>query len=224
MSPFTWLSRRRLWRGLAVLFAGLSVNLTVVSLDLFALDRIVWNDLEGAGRQAFSRGAAGAAGWSGQTLRFGRAVSSSAEKRLQSDPVGVVPSWSRASGSIARYDYERFVRRFEDARGLPVVCLMSSQVQVGADPAWHAEWGFSVGVAGSPVVPKCLFPSKPIWGGFILNTLFYSGLCLIVLTRIQRLRCASRSRRGECRACGHPLARLPRCPECGAEVPRPARA
>jgi hypothetical protein len=88
-----------------------------------------------------------------------------------------------------------------------MVCLMSSQVQEGADPAWRAEWGFSVGVAESPVVPKRLFPTKPIWAGFILNTLFYSGLFLIVLTRMQR-----------CRACGHPLAGLACCPECGAVV------
>ena len=216
MSPLAWLNRRRLWCGLTVVFAGLLLNLAVVSLDLLALDRILWNDREGAGSQAFSSGAAGTAGWSGQTLRFGRAVSSSAEKRLQTGPVGVVPSWSRASGSIERSDCERFLRRIEDARGLPMVCLMSSQVQEGADPAWRAEWGLSVGVAESPVVPKRLVPAKPIWAGFILNTLFYSGLCLIVLRRMQRLRAAARARRGECRACGHPLAGIACCPECGA--------
>jgi len=77
-------------------------------------------------------------------------------------------------------------------------------------------------------------PTRVLPLGFLFNTLFYAAALLAVplmargafqVTRFAlRNSAAARSRRGECRACGHPLAGLPRCPECGAEVPRPARA
>jgi rubrerythrin len=64
--------------------------------------------------------------------------------------------------------------------------------------------------------------------GFVINSVFYATViaAAIVGLRIsaRETRSLIRARRGECRACGHPLAGLPRCPECGAEVPRPARA
>jgi hypothetical protein len=62
---------------------------------------------------------------------------------------------------------------------------------------------------------------QPLWTGAVLNAVIYAlvlwwmwrALCaLCALPRVLRVR------RGECRACGHPLAGLARCPECGTVV------
>jgi hypothetical protein len=59
---------------------------------------------------------------------------------------------------------------------------------------------------------------QPLWTGAVLNAVIYA----LVLWWMWRALCALprvlRARRGECRACGHPLAGLARCPECGTVV------
>ena len=76
--------------------------------------------------------------------------------------------------------------------------------------------------------PPPMFPTRMIPVGFGVNTAFFATLIgsLLFALRVAALstRAAFRANRGECRSCGHALAGLPRCPECGAEVPRPARA
>jgi hypothetical protein len=72
-----------------------------------------------------------------------------------------------------------------------------------------------------------MLPLRVIPSGFALNsTLFAAAWWIAFLaTRwawrnesegIQRRLARRRARRGGCRACGHPLAGLARCPECGA--------
>jgi len=67
--------------------------------------------------------------------------------------------------------------------------------------------------------PPPVFPTRMIPVGFGVNTAFFATLIgsLLFALRVAVLstRAAFRARRGECRACGHALAGLPRCPECG---------
>jgi len=62
---------------------------------------------------------------------------------------------------------------------------------------------------------------QPLWTGAVLNSVIYA-LVLWWVWRALAALCALprvlRARRGACRACGHPLAGLARCPECGAIV------
>ena len=53
--------------------------------------------------------------------------------------------------------------------------------------------------------------------------LFGAGFAIGIFA-IQALRIRSRTRRGECVACRHPLANLPTCPECGTPAPQASRA
>jgi len=70
--------------------------------------------------------------------------------------------------------------------------------------------------------PPPVFPTRMIPVGFGVNTAFFATLIgsLLFALRVAVLstRAAFRARRGECRACGHALAGLPRCPECGVAV------
>ena len=95
-----------------------------------------------------------------------------------------------------------------------------------ADSRSIDDWRSAPTWFGAP--PPPIFPTRMIPLGFVINSVFYATViaAAIVGLRIsaRETRSLIRSRRGECRACGHPLAGLPRCPECGAEVPRPARA
>jgi len=79
-------------------------------------------------------------------------------------------------------------------------------------------------------VPTALYlPTRISWVGLIGNALVHGSfllliaLCLVWIPRgaragvrfLVRDTRAARARRGACRACGHPLAGLARCPECG---------
>ena len=73
-------------------------------------------------------------------------------------------------------------------------------------------------------------PSRLVWRGLVLNSIIHCMFLLGGLWAVgwgsKRVRAglgaalrhtaAARARRGACRACGHPLAGLACCPECGA--------
>ncbi len=62
---------------------------------------------------------------------------------------------------------------------------------------------------------------QPLWTGAVLNSAIYALALWCVwraLGAVLAVPRVLRARRGACRACGHPLAGLARCPECGAAV------
>jgi hypothetical protein len=65
-------------------------------------------------------------------------------------------------------------------------------------------------------------PIGPIWPGFLLNTLFYTGVLWLLFTtpgRIRRWRGRRRVRRGLCSKCAYPIGGSDVCSECGASAP-----
>ncbi len=63
-------------------------------------------------------------------------------------------------------------------------------------------------------------PLRPLWWGFLLDSILYSGvawLCTLSLTAPRVLRAWRRKRHGRCVACGYDLrgATTAICPECG---------
>lgn len=79
------------------------------------------------------------------------------------------------------------------------------------------------GAAGNPrpiVWPHArstLVPYRPIWIGFVINSIFYTLLVLIAFWVHRQIRHARRMRRGRCPWCGYELHHDFRdgCPECG---------
>ncbi len=82
----------------------------------------------------------------------------------------------------------------------------------GIRPSWAGQLDFAL-------------PTRVLLPGFLANSLIYAALLFstpwifrgsAACVRFAfRNTAAARARRGECRACGHPLAGLARCPECG---------
>jgi hypothetical protein len=63
-----------------------------------------------------------------------------------------------------------------------------------------------------------VLPNKPIVGRFVLNTLFYTLIGLVLCATVTAPRQARRwlrRRRGLCPACGYPVGVNPVCTECG---------
>ena len=75
----------------------------------------------------------------------------------------------------------------------------------------------------APASPFDVCRMKPAWPGLLGSLLFWLLVTVVSVKLPKVIRSAARARRGECRGCGHPLAGLQRCPECGVDTPKPAR-
>jgi hypothetical protein len=86
-----------------------------------------------------------------------------------------------------------------------------------------AEWNI-LRWAGSPPSPSFMsprvLPLRPIWRGFMLNSLLYGGLIWLAFFGRPMWTQARRRRRGQCPACGYPTGTSPRCSECGGMIER----
>ena len=134
-----------------------------------------------------------------------------------SDPRAVVsvPRWSRASTPPNEGDYEQRAV-WEDARGWPLVCLLSYSADFGGRVKF--PWALDVGGTQGPMGLPRVLPLRPILMGNVVNTVsFAAGLWAIVLGP-GTLRRFIRRRRHLCPACGYPVGESKLCTECGGEV------
>jgi hypothetical protein len=67
-------------------------------------------------------------------------------------------------------------------------------------------------------------PTRPLWPGFAVNTLFYAAFLCLMICGPFVLRRFSRIRRDLCPKCGYPIGDSPSCTECGKPLPRRAVA
>ena len=72
------------------------------------------------------------------------------------------------------------------------------------------EWQF--------LFPDRMLPLRPLWPGFAVNTLFYTGVLWMLSCGPFALRRMIRKRRGRCPACAYPIGTSEVCTECGAAV------
>jgi hypothetical protein len=63
-------------------------------------------------------------------------------------------------------------------------------------------------------------PLKPIWLGFIADSVFYASILGVLLLGPGALRRHLRRRRGRCAACGYPVGASATCTECGGPLRR----
>ena len=74
----------------------------------------------------------------------------------------------------------------------------------------HAMWG----LAAAPVEPPKL-PWRPIWPGFVVNTLLFAAAVWVLFAVPLGVRRIIRARGGRCPQCGYPAGASGVCPECG---------
>lgn len=74
----------------------------------------------------------------------------------------------------------------------------------GSTPSWNE----------SQVIPQ-IFPYRPMWPGFAINTLFYALIIGLLQRGTIAFRRSSRRARNQCPACGYPRGTSPVCTECG---------
>ena len=65
-----------------------------------------------------------------------------------------------------------------------------------------------------------MLPLRPLWPGFLLNTLFYATLLWLLIRGLFALRRLLRVRRGQCPKCAYPMGESVVCTECGKPVPK----
>ena len=105
--------------------------------------------------------------------------------------------------------------------GLPLLSLEEFRADGGWElrryaitPRWLSRW--------------LLLPVRPLWTGFLTNTLFYAVVLWLLIPGpfvFRRLiRRFSRIERGLCPKCGYPMGESAVCTECGKTLPTRARA
>ena len=75
---------------------------------------------------------------------------------------------------------------------------------------------------GLPRTLRALQAMRPLWPGFLVNTLFYALLLWLIFFAPFAVRRALRRRRGACEKCAYPIGTSPVCTECGTAVVRKA--
>jgi len=65
-----------------------------------------------------------------------------------------------------------------------------------------------------------IFPLRPLWPGFAINTVFYAAVLWLPFAAFGRIRRRRRIKRGLCVRCGYPIApgRSAACSECGTPI------
>ncbi|MHC4304038.1 MAG: hypothetical protein ACYTFF_19180 [Planctomycetota bacterium] len=127
------------------------------------------------------------------------------------------PRWSRASTPPGEADYEQRAV-WEDARGWPMVCLVSYSADFGgrAETPWALDLGGAQGPMGLPRV----LPLRPILISFAGNSVAYAAVLWGIVLGPGTARRFIRRRRHLCPACGYPVGKSELCTECGRAVSR----
>jgi hypothetical protein len=126
-----------------------------------------------------------------------------------------IPRWSRAATPPTEGD-EQHRAVWEDARGWPLVCLVSYCHDFGGrvERPWSIDLGEPQAVANLPRV----LPLRPILDRFAIDAVFFAVVLWAITLGPAAVRRFVRRRRHRCPACGYPVGESDRCTECGAAV------
>jgi hypothetical protein len=139
--------------------------------------------------------------------------------------MALAPGWSGLADP-AREFTERLTNREErlvDARGWPMLALWCEHSANTLPAGGYALSGFRVRARGPAVgsLAASPLPWRPIWGGFLMDTLIYAGVAglgyWVLFVPRRFVKELSRMKRGCCISCGYQLGYDFRagCPECG---------
>jgi hypothetical protein len=83
-------------------------------------------------------------------------------------------------------------------------------------------WGIPVQLSTSEKSMLNNLPIRPLWPGFVVNTLFYAASLWLLICGPFALRRFVRMRRGLCPKCAYPMGEAAVCTECGKPLPKRA--
>lgn len=140
-------------------------------------------------------------------------------------PEDVIPTWGRLAEPMPSFRSSRASeKRFIEGRGIPLRSLWCERHSTSWKPLLGGVETFLGGSAGrspvpqNPYIPRVL-PLRPIWSGFLLNTLIYAVALWVLICGPFALRRFIRVRRGLCPCCRYPIGASPVCSECGKPLP-----
>lgn len=148
---------------------------------------------------------------------------------VSAKPEEIVPDWAAALHQFP-LDFDpkeaNTKIRIHDARGWPYLSLWSSydanSNSIKQDWIRETTHGISIDslndVSNREIGNQRLLPLRPIWSGFIINTLFYGVIVWLVVLGPFVLRRFIRARRKLCRKCAYPIGTSMVCTECGDAV------
>lgn len=137
------------------------------------------------------------------------------------DP-GVVPKLSDTSAQVIQNGGALLLQ--ESAGGWPMLALWTSRESI--DEAYATTRSTPLAATGRAEVGGRVFPYRPLWPGFAVNTAIFAALWFVVLgptlSALNTIQRRSRTNRGLCASCGYQLKDTPGdlCPECGQPSPR----
>ncbi|MHC4100398.1 MAG: hypothetical protein ACYTGY_18495 [Planctomycetota bacterium] len=146
------------------------------------------------------------------------------DDRLRDDHPAL-PGWSEFQAADAVSGRSSLVIEAAEARGWPFLALSASFEAGSPPPSFDTELSLYGVTIHAPTDPSNLYdasgrtlPLRPVWGGFIANTLLYAAaawlLSLLPAARRRRIHRA----RGLCPNCGYPPGASAKCTECGAAL------
>jgi hypothetical protein len=129
-----------------------------------------------------------------------------------------VPSWSNVFDPPRPFPYRYLY--CEDARGWPMCALrLETEVRSWSVTPANVETHNGIVLWENPAyaVDRIALPLRPIWSGFIVDTLLFGVVAFVLLFGPGMLRRQARRRTGRCECCGYDLRgnTNDQCPECG---------
>lgn len=121
------------------------------------------------------------------------------------------------NGSLYQSGDERIVVRLEI--GWPFRCLygvVAGENGEWASESWLVELPARRTVFGYARAPE--LPLRPIWPGWIVNTVLYAAILWLLIGGLSVLRGLFRVTRGQCPSCGYPTGESVVCTECGRRL------
>lgn len=159
-------------------------------------------------------------GWGIEYIDLYRQYDSATHLMVDADVVNGLPYWVSTHPPTSREDEIDML--WAVAAGWPVRCVWG---EYRFDGTAHLRMRGGVALAGTlhhagVGVPRAL-PTKPIWSGIAINTIFYTAILWggwLVFPAVFLYRRRWRIKHGLCLACAYPIGTSEVCTECGKPV------
>ena len=207
---------------LFLLFGGL-VNVAVAWACAYLVSFGPFTGQQGGAQGAYDWTMLSWKAFGSQRIVFVRVASGADDPERDLGRPPPLPAWCRMGPGDPSPASPTLIMQAAEARGWPLPALSTVFVP-GSDPGSFLPRGRFEGVEIEPSRdPTNVYnpsartlPLRPVWWGFLANTLLYGGAAWVLVHLPFAARRFGRARRGLCPACGYAVGESAVCPECGA--------